>query len=106
MNTRKHSGPMIVPCGTPDVALVHFDYSNLLAVCGNLTCLLFLRYDLQSSANSLILEVTLFGRSFMNTRKHSGPRIVPCGTPDVALVRFENDPLKIYFKYFECLKPV
>ena len=38
-------------------------------------------YMIQSSAKSLVLEVTVPGRSLMNIRKSKGPRTVPCHTP-------------------------
>ena len=36
---------------------------------------------MQPSANSLVFDVTLSGRSLMNNKKRSGPSTVPRGTP-------------------------
>lgn len=41
------------------------------------------RYITQSSANKLIEDETLAGRSFINIRKSRGPNTEPWGTPDV-----------------------
>ena len=42
-------------------------------------------YNFESSAYSaeFVLGETLSGRSFMNMTKSNGPRMLPCGTPDV-----------------------
>ena len=39
-----------------------------------------------SSAKSLVLEATVFGRSFMYVRNKQGPSTEPCGTPDLTLM--------------------
>ena len=49
-------------------------------------------YSKQSSANKRTWDVTLSGRSFIYNRKRSGPRTVPCGTPDSTLVEEEVSP--------------
>ena len=40
-----------------------------------------LQKRIQSSAKSRVFYWTLSGRSFINRRNISGPKIVPCGTP-------------------------
>ena len=36
-----------------------------------------------SSANSNRSDVTIDGRSLINIKKSKGPRILPCGTPEI-----------------------
>lgn len=42
---------------------------------------------MQSSANILIVEDTLCGRSLIKMRKSKGPKMLPCGTPEVTSVK-------------------
>ena len=43
------------------------------------------RYSTQSSANSLTLDVMLVVMSLMYNKNISGPKTVPCGTPESIL---------------------
>lgn len=48
-----------------------------------------LRKILLSSANGELDEVKISGRSLINSRNKSGPRIDPCGTPEVGVISFD-----------------
>ena len=50
-----------------------------------------------SSANSLNSEVILRPMSLMYSKKISGPRTVPCGTPDVTVDGEDCVPLTTTF---------
>ena len=53
-------------------------------------------YNMQSSANSLIVECLMTsGRSFMYIENSMGPRTVPCGTPEVTGIGEEIEPSMI-----------
>ena len=53
---------------------------------------------MQSSAKSLIVECWIqSGRSLTYTRKRSGPKTVPWGTPEVTEIGEEEMPLIITF---------
>ena len=54
---------------------------------------LIARYKAVSSANSLTLDLTCSGRSFMYARKRIGPRTEPCGTPEETEMLSELIPL-------------
>ena len=47
---------------------------------------------LQSSTNSLILEKIFLQISFTYTRNSSGPKTLPCGTPEVTLISLDSCP--------------
>ena len=53
-------------------------------------------YSLESSANNAILEPcpTYSGMSLMHTRNRRGPRMDPCGTPEVTGSQSERVPSK------------
>ena len=53
---------------------------------------LTVRYIIQSSAKSLVLEVTVSGRSLMNIRNSKGSRTVPCSTPLITSTLSEVAP--------------
>ena len=57
------------------------------------------RYTRQSSAKSLHLVEgsNTVGRSFINSKNKSGPRTVPCGTPDVTTILLEKQPSTVTF---------
>ena len=50
---------------------------------------------MQSSANSLVLDVTQSGRSLMNNKKRRGPSTVPWGTP-LTMGTFSDDAQTMY----------
>ena len=56
---------------------------------------LIVLYSKQSSANSLIEDVTLSGRSFMWQRNSIGPSTMPWGTPESTVVSFDFSPSTI-----------
>ena len=47
---------------------------------------------IQSSVKSLILESLSLQISFTYTRNSSGPKMLPCGTPDVILLSLDSCP--------------
>ena len=53
---------------------------------------LIVLYSKQSSANNLIEDVTLSGRSFMWQRNSIGSSTVPWGTPESTVVSFDFSP--------------
>lgn len=54
-------------------------------------------YISQSSANMLLLEEILFGRSLMNIKKRRGPRAVAWGTLEETLRRLDSCPFKTVY---------
>ena len=56
---------------------------------------LIVLYSKQSSANNLIEDVTLSGRSFMWQRNSIGPSTMPWGTPESTVVSFDFSPSTI-----------
>jgi hypothetical protein len=50
------------------------------------------RYKIQSSANKRVLDETDDDKSLMNTRKSSGTRTNPCGTPLTIGIWLETSP--------------
>ena len=48
---------------------------------------------MQSSANSLIRDVKLLLMSLMHKRNISGPKTVPCSTPDITVMNSDDSPL-------------
>jgi len=65
---------------------------------------------LVSSAKTIGAEVLfmILGRSFMYTRKSSGPKIEPCGTLQLTLAQFETlllSPLSVYIAVLQYLLP-
>ena len=52
-------------------------------------------YILASSANSFISTAMTSGRSFMNTRKRTGPRTLPWGIPLMMFNQVDLEPLTI-----------
>ena len=49
-------------------------------------------YTRELSAKSLVVAEMFSGMSFIYIRKSSGPRTVPCGTPDVTSAGLEYAP--------------
>ena len=55
---------------------------------------LIARYMAVSSAESLTLDLTWSGRSFVYARKSMDPRTEPCGTPEDSAILFDLTPFK------------
>ena len=55
---------------------------------------LIARYMAVLSAESLTLDLTWSGRSFMYTMKSMGPRTEPCGTPEDTVILSDLTPFK------------
>ena len=65
---------------------------------------------LVSSAKIIGAEVLfmILGRSFMYIKKSSGPKIEPCGTPQLTLAQFQNlllSSLSVYIAVLQFLLP-
>ena len=52
---------------------------------------------LMSSANRNVLNLVKSGRLFMYKTNNTGPRIDPCGIPDVTLYQFDSFPFTATF---------
>ena len=60
------------------------------------------RYNIQSSANNLIVQCDRqSGKSLMYVKNKSGPSTVPCGTPEVTNVGVEKEPSTV-ISHFGC----
>ena len=61
-----------------------FTFFNFFSVFALSVCFNFSWYiSTASSANIAIFESVQVGKSFIYTRNKNGPRILPCGTPQV-----------------------
>ena len=54
----------------------------------------------QSSANSLTVELMLFGKSLICIRKSIGPGTVPWDTPDLTWMHSDSLHLQLLFAFF------
>ena len=69
-------------------SLIRSDWKMLLSVSD-----FILRYTMLSSAKNRMGDLMLLFVSFMYSKKRTGPRTEPCGTPDVTHVLSDRMPL-------------